>query len=240
MTLKVITLDNAYWSLMIPSSLLNTLQRIFRLAITTKSGSLRETQGPVILAASTTTWVNSDKSLMSPYNDAGKWERWHDQFFTKSTHLFFLFLFVQNKTQAILCSSNNTGRETRLQKKKSPKFGWFCLGLTPLYMSEKGCGFQTTVKYKLEPGAEGLQIAEPCLQQLGLNFNIPFIKYMTITDNQMIDAQFLSLLYCSHIICWLKFGHILKYLACYYKNCNKIKIYCISEGRRNTENCFLI
>lgn len=127
MTLKVITLDNVYWSLMIPSSLLNTLQRIFRLAVTTKSGSLRETQGPVILAAFTTTWVNSDNSLISPYNDAGKWERWHDQFFTKSTHLFFLFLFVQNKTQANLCWE----RETRLKKKKPAlnlgDFAWVLL-----------------------------------------------------------------------------------------------------------------
>lgn len=123
--MKVIILNNVYWSLMIPNSLLNTLQRIFRLAVTTKSGSLRETQGPVILAASTTTWVNTDKSLMSPYNDAGKLERWHDQFFTKSTHLFFLFLFVQNKTQAILCSSNNIGREKRLEKKTALNLGDF-------------------------------------------------------------------------------------------------------------------
>lgn len=154
-------------------------------------------------------------------------------------HTSILFISISAKHKQSYVHQIILG-ERQDWKKNSPKSGWFWLGLTPLYMSEKGSGFQTTVKYKLEPGAEGLQIAEPHLQQLGLNFNIPFIKYMTITDNQMIDAQFLTLLYCSHIICWLIFGHILKYIAYYYKNCNKIKIYCISEGRRNTENCFLI
>lgn len=72
MTLKVVTLDNVYGTLVMPSSLLNTLQRIFHLAGTSKSGSLRETQGVVFLAASTTTWVNTYKSPMSPYTDAGK------------------------------------------------------------------------------------------------------------------------------------------------------------------------